>query len=181
MDASVTALVIAIVGVVGTLLSPIVSQRLSLRARREEFEIQRFHRQEEFDRERVVDLFTQKRSCYISFLSVSRRYRLELAIYLFTIKRGAVNDDANTRLENARLAFDASFAETQLTASFPVLEVAMKIRDGLSEGYRRIRRLEETPSRSNDSHDALDSFLLELWDAWPPLRIAMRADLGVKD
>lgn len=181
MAASVTALILAIVGVLGTLSASIVAQRLSARARREELELQRLHRSEDYDRERQESVLTQKRDCYISVTSSSRRYRVELMNYLFAVKNETANDKSNQRLEDARIAFSISFAEAELTASLPVLEAARSLRNGLSEGYQAIRRLEEESSNSRDSYDEVEKFLLRLWDQWHPLHTAMRADLGVRD
>jgi hypothetical protein len=181
MDAGVTALIIAIVGVVGTLSASIASQIMSVRAKREEFLLQRSHRQEDYDRERAEAVLAQKRSCYISIMSSSRRYRVELMNYLFTIKRDSGANETSMRLEDARLAFSVSFAEAQLTGSLPVLEAVNSLRNGLREGYRTIKELEADSSKSDDSFNEVQNFLLRLWESWPPMHEAMRADLGVKD
>jgi len=74
-----------------------------------------------------------------------------------------------------------SFAETQLTATLPVLEAARSLRDGLSEGYQAVKRLEVDPAKTDDSYDKVEKLLLKLWGRWPPLHTAMRVDLGVGD
>jgi hypothetical protein len=181
MDATTTALIIAIVGVAGTLLAPIVSQRLSAHAKREEFELQRLQRQEEYDRERGERTLIHKRDSYISITSSSRRYRVELMNYLFAIKRGLVSNELNVRLEDARVAFSVSFAETQLIGALPVLVAVTPIRDGLSDAYRAIRKLETETSRKDKDFDEIEVFLLDLWGKWPPLHTAMRTDLGTED
>src|SRR5271170_5272293 len=181
MDATTTALIIAIVGVAGTLSASVTSQILSARVRREEISLQRSHRQEDYDRERLETVLTQKRDCYISITSSSRRYRVELMNYLFAIKGGSTDSETNARLEDARIAFSVSFAEAQLTGSLPVLETITSLRNGLRDGYRAIRELESEPSRSDGSFTEVQKFLLELWDSWPPLHDAMRTDLGVID
>jgi hypothetical protein len=181
MDATTTALIIAIVGVAGTLSASVISQILSARVTREELALQRSHRQEDYDRERLEAVLTQKRDCYISITSSSRRYRVELMNYLFAIKRGPTDSETNGRLEDARIAFSVSFAEAQLTGSLPVLEAITSLRNGLRDGYRAIRELESEPSRPDGSFTEVQKFLLELWDTWPPLHAAMRTDLGVVD
>jgi hypothetical protein len=181
MDASTTALIIAIVGVAGTLSASVVSQILSARVRREELALQRSHHQDDYARERLEAVVTQKRDCYISITSSSRRYRVELMNCLFAIKKGPVDSETNARLEDARIAFSVSFAEAQLTGSLPVLEAITSLRNGLREGYRAIRELESEPSRSDSSFAEVQKFLLDLWDSWPPLHAAMRRDLGVID
>lgn len=181
MNAAVTALIVAIVGVTGTLLAPIVSQRLSARARREEFELQRVQRQDEYKREQQEKTLSAKRACYITVISAGRRYRLELMRYLYAVNERTVGDDARERLEEARFAFNTSLAETELTAAGPVLEALDPIRKGLSESYAAIMNLEQGAQQFNGSFEEIRAVLLKLWDAWPPAHAAMRDDLGVKD
>lgn len=181
MTASLTALIIAVVGVTGTLVSPIVSQRLSALARREEFELQRLQRTEEHAREREKDALDNKRKCYITFTSAARLYRVELMNYLFAVKGERATDEADVRLMEARSAFSANFAEVQLTGAVPVLEAAMKLRDGLSQGYQAIRRLEQHTLKPEESFDKIEDSLQSLWAEFPALHKAMRADLGIRD
>jgi hypothetical protein len=184
MSTSVSALIIAIVGVVGTLTASMVSQILSARTRREELELQHLHRHDEYDREQQQNTLTNKRNCYIALLSESRRYRLELMKYLYAINERTVDKDATERLEEARLAFNISISETQLTGALTVLDSLDPIRDALSQYYTAIRNLEREELEStalNSSFEEIKTNLLKLWDEWPRLRAMMRNDLGVKD
>jgi hypothetical protein len=181
MNATITALLIAIVGVIGTLLAPIVSQRLSARARREDFEMQRSQRQDEHYHEQQEKILANKRTCYITMISAARRYRLELMSYLYAVNRGTVDDGARDRLEEARLAFNTALAETQLTATTPVLEALEPISKGMRESYTATKNLEQGASGLDSSFEEIRTFLLKLWDVWPRLHEAMRDDLGVKD
>lgn len=182
MNAGITALIIAIVGVIGTLVAPIVSQRLSAHARREEFDIQRSHRQDEYVREQQEKVLANKRSCYVTMISAARRYRLELMSYLHAVNQGSVDNNARDRLEEARLVFNTSLAETQLTGTASVIEALEPIRKGMSVSYADIKNIEEQHApESNSSFNEIRVFLLKLWDEWPQLYTAMREDLGVKD
>jgi hypothetical protein len=51
VSSNISALVVAIVGVFGTPFAPIVSQRLTAQARREEFERDRDHQSDIYSRE----------------------------------------------------------------------------------------------------------------------------------
>jgi len=182
MNAGITALIISIVGVVGTLLASIVTQRLSAVARREELKQQRLLRQDEYEREQREKVLANKRICYVAMISTTRRYRLELMSYLYAVKQGAVNDEAGTRLQDARLAFAMSLAETQLTGTIPVLEALEPIRKGMAQGYAETRELEQRSlPESASSFEEIRTFLLKLWDEWPTAYAAMRSDLRVED
>lgn len=182
MSASLTALIIAAVGVIGTLVSPIVSQRLSAMARREEFELQRSQRKEEHDRDREKDALDNKRRCYISCTSAARLYRVELMNYLFAVKRDRANDEADVKLMEARSAFSASFSEVQLTGVAAVRDAVMSLRDGLSQAYQAIRRLEDDMPKRDESFKEIDDSLISLWKfEFAAMHEAMRADLGISD
>lgn len=181
MNATITALIIAIVGVTGTLLAPIVSQRLSAHARREEFELQRSQRQDEYNREQQEKVLTAKRNCYISIISAARRYRFELLRYLYAATHGTVNDATRDSLEEARLVFITNLAETELTAAVPVIKALEPFRKGMSESYVATKELEQGAQELNKSFEEIRTFVVKLGDAMSPVHAAMRDDLGVKD
>jgi len=68
MNSNISALIIAIVGVVGTLSASIISQRLSARARRDELEIQRLQRRDEYDREQARGQLETQRQTTVEFI-----------------------------------------------------------------------------------------------------------------
>jgi len=182
MTASSTALVIAIVGVCGTLFAPIVSQTLSKRARREEFELQRKQRVEEYDRDHRKESLADKRNCYLSAMLTARRYRQELMNHLHVVNKNRTSDVSSEQLEDARHAYNSSFAELQLTGTKPVIDAMEPVRVRLARSYEGIKNLEEGQPRPGQSFDELKEALLMIWDdEWPSVITAMRADLGIKD
>jgi hypothetical protein len=181
MDGTSTALTIAIVGVFGTLLAPVVSQRLSARARREEFDQQRLHKHDEYSREKQEANYASKRACYITLSITARRYRVELMNYLHAVDKGAVDDNANQKLQETRTGFWSSVSETELTGSQIVLEPLGRFRVGVTRAYAAIKNLEEGHPEPNGSFEELRAFLFKIWDEWPEVLTAMRADLDVKD
>jgi hypothetical protein len=182
MTASITALVIAIVGVCGTLFAPIVSQTLSRRARREEFELQRKQRAEEYGRDHQKESLADKRKCYLSAMLTGRRYRQELMNYLYVVNRDRTSGLSSEQLEDARHAYNASFAELQLTGTRPVIEAMEPIRLRLARIYEGIKNIEEGRPEPRQSFDELKKSLLMIWDdEWPAVIVAMRADLGIND
>ena len=179
MDA--TGLAVAVVAVFGTLLSPVVTQRLSERARQKEFELQRAHRTEDHVYERQQAQYEQKRACYVAMTATSRRYRIELMNYLYaTVGRGA-DVAAPSALRMAREAYIASVAETHMTATAPVLAALESVTSNLSNAFRLIKRMEDGEPDPDWSFERIEAFLVELWNQWVVLRQVMRADLGVED
>jgi hypothetical protein len=181
MSANTVALIVAIVGVIGTLTASIIGQVLSARARRQELELQRLQRHDDYEREQQQNVLANKRNCYITMISAARRYRLELMSYLYAIDQGHIRANATRSLEDARLSFNVSISETQLTGTRSVLEALEPIRDGLAESYTATKNMEQEASESNESFEDIKTNLLTLWGEWPRLHAAMRNDLGVKD
>jgi hypothetical protein len=182
MTASTTALVIAIVGVCGTLFAPIVSQTLSKRARREEFELQRKQLEDEYERDHLKESMAAKRNCYLSAMLSGRRYRQELMNHLYVVNRDGTNGAASEQLEDARHAYNSSFAELQLTGTQPVVQAMEPVRVRLSRSYEGIKNIEESRPEPGQSFDEIKKSLLMIWDYdWPAVITAMRADLGIND
>jgi hypothetical protein len=181
-SATATAVGIAIVGVLGTLLAPIVSQRLATRARREEFDQQRIVQMEEYTRQQSEQVVATKRRCYLALFIACRHYRVELMNYLYAVKRKEVNEPTLSRLEEARLAFMASISETQLIASLTVMATIDPIRHANSRTFGAIKNLEEGHPEPDGSFEEIRAFIYTIWDTeWPRVVKAVRADLGVAD
>jgi type II secretory pathway pseudopilin PulG len=176
-----TALVIAIVGVLGTLLAPIVSQTLSARARREEFEQQRTTQLEKYARQQNEELMAAKRSCYLGLFTAFRHYRVELMSYLHAVNRKDVDESARARLQEARHAVMASVSETQLSGSLVVMETLRPLREANTKIYEAIKSLEEGQPEGL-SFEEIREFMLTVWgEEWPHIVDTVRADLGVSD
>ena len=181
MNGNISAIAIAAVGVLGTLAGTIVSQLLSTRARKTDFEMQREQRREEYVQERQKMDLANKRSCYIAMMASSRRYRIELMNYAFAVKEQVVDSDARHELENSRRAYLDSIAEVQIVGTLEVLDTVEPVNSGLAKSYRSLKRLEAGEPESDGSFEEIEHFLTKLWDKWRFMREAMRKDLGVED
>lgn len=177
----ISAILIATVGVFGTLAASIISQRLSSRARREEFEMQKSERLEGRQHEQLTGELAKKRSSYIAFMASARRYRTEITNYLYIVQQGTADRTFQANLEDARQAYINSFAEAQLSASPQVLVMLEPFNIGLGKAYRAAKRLEHGKPEPDDSIDKIESSVQELWSQWNDMREAMRQDLGVQN
>jgi hypothetical protein len=181
MNTGTGAILIAVVGVLGTLTASIVTQGLAARSRREDFELQRAEREESRRHEQdQLDLST-KRSSYVAFLASGRRFRHEITNYLYTAKRDALDNVARTELEEARRAYVLSYAEVQISASLSVLALTEQFNRGLANVYRIAKRLGDKEPEPGESIEKAEHLLQELWTSWDDMRGAMRNDLGIID
>lgn len=170
MSAGFGALVLALVGVLGTLSASIVTQVLSARNQARAFESQ-VRREQELGEQSI------KRSCYIAMFANSRRYRIELMNYLYAVQAKAVNDAVRADLEEARRAYSTSVAETELTAGAEVLAAVKKIDRVLSPSFAQIKMLEREDQQPGKSFEEILTTLGTFWDLWPIMQHAMRREL----
>lgn len=177
MNNSTGAIIIAIVGVLGTLGAAVTSQLLSARARREDLKIQ----QEDYIHHRQEAELANKRSSYIAIIASSRTYRAELKDYLYMVKHKTVDSTARSDLHEARRVWLANFSEVQIVATVKVLSKIEPVNAGLADAYRATKRLEAGEPGSDQSFEEIDRYLTGLWDHWGNMREAVRLDLGVAD
>jgi acyl-CoA reductase-like NAD-dependent aldehyde dehydrogenase len=173
------ALAAALVGVTGTLLAPILSQRLLARVQSEHFERQQQVAHAQWTREQELAELAQRRACYVTTNAAYRRFRIQLMDYLWLLHRGAVDAEARAELTAARDAHNAAFAEAQLVASAAVLTRLDDAATALHDAYVKIINLERGVPLTDGSFEDIDRDLREFWDRWNEMRRVMRADVGV--
>src|SRR2546423_15036823 len=102
MSGATVALVVAVVGVCGTLASAVFTQRLSQRAKLEELkyaERQRLGEQEAAEKQRKSE---QLRSCYVQLNANDRNYRDALLAYAHALRAGSPSKAEAAEIATAR-------------------------------------------------------------------------------
>lgn len=179
MDSTLLALAGTTIAVAGTLLAPVLSQRLLTRAQSEHSERQERAADAQWVREQQVIELGKRRDCYVTANAAYRRYRVELMNYLWLVHKAEVTPTGRTALEDARHAMHASFAEAQMVASDAVLDELDSMAQTLARIYNRVMRLEEGNAAADGSFEEIQGRLMRANDRWVGMRSAMRADLGV--
>ncbi|EST20669.1 hypothetical protein [Streptomyces roseochromogenus] len=163
--------VVAVVGVVGTLLSALLTQRAAERSRRRE--------QERAERARARALEAEQlRTCYVALNTASRQYLAALTDQLHALLRTEDPRAARQRLTEARDLHRDVYAEAQMRLPDPVLALAGEVTHALGTLYGRLRRLDDGVPRPGDSLEAAQGQIDALWERLRELRRGMRADLG---
>jgi hypothetical protein len=173
MSSDVTTLVVAVVGVTGTLAATVLAQHMARRARQQEIDAQREQRLEEREATAQRDL----RAAYVALNAAVRAFRRTM---LYHLREGT--DQTRAELEQARQAFDLRYAEGQLITAPAVMEAAQSVSARLNDAYDRIRKLDAGPP---DTASGLrDRAALEadleggIYQEIRDLRTALRAELG---
>jgi hypothetical protein len=184
MSSAVVSLVIAIVGVCGTLASAIFTQRLSQRARLEELG--------RTERLRIADLEAaekksktdQLRNCYVQLNANDRHYRDAMLAYAYAVKSGLPGEAEAAEMKAARRAQRRTRAEAQMMVSEEVLESEGRVNSELTVAYRHLQRIQRGEADDRDREPLLEE-VIELLDEVIRLlaraRVVMRLDLGVID
>ncbi|MFF3264885.1 hypothetical protein ACFYWO_37710 [Streptomyces sp. NPDC002932] len=173
MDIGVlTALLVAVVGVVGTLMSALLTQRAADRSRQRELA-----RAGE-----MRDRLAQAQglwSCYVALNTSGRHYLAALTDQLRALGREAELPSVRQRLTTARDQHREVYAEAQMRLSDRVLDHAGAVSHGLGAVYGMVRRLDDGLPRPGDSTEAAHEGIEALWVRLREMRREMRADLGV--
>lgn len=179
MGSALIGLAAAVVGVTGTLIASVLSQRLLGRVQSEQFERQQQVSEAQWRREQRVAELNRRRDGYMQVNASLRRYRTRLMNFLWTVHKGAVTPEAREVVEEARRDHHSVFAEAQLIASTAVLAELDEMTTALSEVYRRTMYLEEGNPDPDGSFDDIRADFVRLWERWERMRGVMRTDLGV--
>ncbi|WP_369204082.1 hypothetical protein [Streptomyces sp. PU-14G] len=171
MTAVVAAMITAVVGVLGTLFAPVLTQRISARQRAEErVETERLRR------------FEERRTAYTSMNRASRQFSTLLKDALHRLRDGVYTDHERTALEEARLEYRDRYAEAQMIVPERVLEASRAANRVLAEADGAVKRIDRgRPLEGEDPDTVRHTLTAEGDPALAAMRHLMREDLGVTD
>ncbi|MGW1953426.1 hypothetical protein ACWCPI_11785 [Streptomyces sp. NPDC001920] len=193
MDAGWTGLLIAVVGVAGTLGAAVLTQnradrtkRMELQAAAEQRREERGHAEEllraEQTRQQQRENLERRRTCYVTLNTASRQYVTAMTNYLYALQRSEDVATALESLEAGRLAYRDSYAESQMIVPEAVLRASSTAKRRLNAAYGKLRKYGAAPATYAEELAALEGELRkEVWPYLGALKKAMRADLGVDD
>ncbi|MBG0851833.1 hypothetical protein I2W78_08240 [Streptomyces spinoverrucosus] len=166
-----TAALVAVAGVVGTLLSALLTQRAADRGRRREQE----RAEQVWERRSEAQ---ELRSCYVALNTSARQYLAALTDQLHALGRDEDARSVRQRLTEARDHHRDVYAEAQMRMPEHVLGIAGDVSRDLGTVYGMVRRLDDGVPRPGDSPPAAQRRIDALWDRLREMRRQMRADLG---
>ncbi|KOX32444.1 MULTISPECIES: hypothetical protein [unclassified Streptomyces] len=193
MGASWSALLIAVVGVAGTLGAALLTQvradrtkRMELRAAADQRREERDHAEELLRAERALqgqrESLERRRACYITLNTAARQYLTEMTNHLHALARGEDVTASLEHLEAARVAYRESYAESQMIVPDVVSRPSGAAKTRLNAAYGKLRKYAADPAAHAAELETMEAELHQ--DVWPyvgAMKKAMRADLGVED
>lgn len=182
MSASFTALIIGIVGVVGTLASGLLAHRSALRTKRIELDhAERQVREERRESDRQAYL-AARRATYVTLNQSLRNYHSALWDLAPTLRTGGGSGEARQeqadRAGLARQALSEAYAEAQMLVSDDVLTVVGALTHRLHLIYKILMQ-HHTGEPADEDLDAVHERLLGTSEGLYEARQTMRKDLGI--
>lgn len=181
MDSGLIALGAAVVGVAGTLLATVLSQRMLARVQAAQFEREQRVDRTRWLREQEVAELARRREVYTAANAAYRRYRIALMSFLWVAHREQVDAQERAAVEEARNGHHSAFAEAQMIASAAVLVELDLMTRRMAGVYARTMRLAEGQPGPECSFEEIHAQLIDLTGHWEVMRDTMRTDLGVED
>ncbi|MBC9715243.1 hypothetical protein H9Y04_22070 [Streptomyces sp. TRM66268-LWL] len=170
MGAAIAAMVAAVVGVLGTLLSPVVSTWATKRQRDEESRLE--------DSRRFLE---ERRAAYTAMNRASRHFHTMLKDALHRLRDGVYSDEDRVEVEQARRDYRDRYAEAQMIVPEAVLSASREVNTVLAAVDAAAKRIDRGLARAGET---ADQALIDLKAAEPALtamRRIMREDLGITD
>ncbi|MFE7229942.1 hypothetical protein ACFVAF_04540 [Streptomyces sp. NPDC057596] len=179
MSSSTSALVIALLGITGTLTSALLTQRSANNSKIRELERADQQRREEraYQTERVT--IEGRRASYVALNIAARLYQTALTNYFVAVRAGVVTDEIRTDVDEMRRDHRARHAEAQMLVPDPVLIAAGAVNSHLGNLYGILRRLDLGDPESGETIEVAGEMRVVSWDLLTEMRTAMRRDLGI--
>ncbi|MCY0925549.1 hypothetical protein OTB20_04885 [Streptomyces sp. H27-H1] len=179
MDSGLIALGAAVVGVTGTLLATVVSQRMLARVQAAQFDREQRDAHTRWLRDQELTELSRRRDCYTAANAAYRRYRIALMNFLWAVHRAQATPADRAVVEEARGGHHAAFAEAQMIASADVLAELDRMTKIIAGAHARTMRLAEGIPEPDGSFEEIHAELLTITQRWVGMRGAMRSDLGL--
>lgn len=190
MGAGWTALLVAVVGVVGTLGASLLTQSRADRTKRIEMQAAAEQRREERDhagamlkaerdRHRAEESLALRRACYITLNTAARQYLTAQVDFMHALRNETGVEAALEQLEVRRTALRESYAEAQMIVPLQVMAVAGAASRRLNAGYGRLKQIAACTPHSQEDLDTFEAGVEQSWAILSEMRQQMRHNLAV--
>jgi hypothetical protein len=179
MGSSTSALIIALMGITGTLVSALLTQHSANNSKLRELERADQQRQEERTYQAEQTTIEGRRACYAELNIAARLYQTALTNYLVALRLGAPSDEIRANVEETRLAHRVRHAEAQMVLPDSVLETAGAVNGNLGKFYGILKSIDLGNADSNETLETAEARRVRSWDLLAEMRAGMRRDLGI--
>jgi hypothetical protein len=170
VSADVTAMITAIVGVLGTLSAPLLLQRMSVRQGEQQAAADERRRH-----------FEERRAAYTTMNRACREFNTMLKDALHRIRDSVYSDSDRAEVENIRRTYRDRYAEIQMIVPERVIDAVRTVNRILAEADAATKRLDRGIPRDNETPELVMAALKDVEPKLTELTYLMRTDLGVED
>lgn len=179
MSGSITEVVVAVVGIGGTLASGLLTQLSANRVRLREVEKAGEQRTQELDRAAREARIEARRVCYASLNAAALDYLTVMDNFSYALEAGRVTDEMRSELYQARRKHRSVHADAQMLLSDTVMAAADRVGKSLGQVYRVLKRLDNGNPEPGEAIATAREGISSLWDHLWVMRRDMRLDLGI--
>lgn len=181
MNSSISQIVIAVLGIGGTLAAAVITQRGADRARARELEHSRQLQQDEREYATRQAHLEARRACYATLSAGTRDLANVMTKVLHALESGETTQDLRSDLDRARREHRMRHAEAQMVLPDIAAEAASTANRHLGDLYGLLMRLDGGTTRQGEDLDAARESLNQLWEPLWSMRHIMRVDLGITE
>ena len=168
MTPAIAAMVTAIVGVLGTLCAPILSNSMTARHNRASSQEANTRRN-----------FEERRSAYTAINRASRDFDTVLKDALHRLRDGAYGNEERAEVEHVRRAYRDRYAEIQMIVPAHILNAPRDVNAVLAEIDAAVKRLDRGRPLDGETEGSVMDELQKAAPLLHALSEQMRTDLGV--
>ncbi|MFG3257215.1 hypothetical protein [Streptomyces sp. NPDC048172] len=181
MDSSTSQIVIAVLGIGGTLAAAVITQRGADRARARELAHARQLQQDEREYATRQARLEARRTCYASLSAGSRDLANVMTKALHALENGEMTEELRADLDRARREHRLCHAEAQMVLPDSVASAASTANRHLGDLHGLLIRLAAGTEQEGESLAVAWENMDALWDPLWHMRHVMRVDLGITD
>ncbi|OKI05406.1 hypothetical protein A6A06_09040 [Streptomyces sp. CB02923] len=181
MNSSISQIVIAVLGIGGTLAAAVITQRGAERARARELEHTRQLQRDEREYATRQARFEARRTCYAALSAGTRDLANVMQQVLHALESGGMTGELRSDLERARREHRLRHAEAQMVLPDAVATAASTANRHLGDLYGLLKRLDGGTAQRGEDLGVAREGMDKLWDPLWSMRHVMRVDLGITD
>lgn len=179
LNSSISQIVIAVLGIGGTLAAAVITQRGADRARARELEHTRQLQRDEREYATRQAWLEARRGCYATLSAGTRDLANVMTKVLHSLERGEVPEELRSDLDRARRDHRLRHAEAQLVLPDTITEAASVANRHPGDLYGLLMRLDGGTAQRGESVRAARESMDQLWEPLGRMRHLMRVDLGI--
>ncbi|WP_246234611.1 hypothetical protein [Streptomyces boluensis] len=165
---------VAMMGVAGTLGGALLTQRGAERAKRRELEMTQTIQEARENRE-------LRRRCYSELHRDARQFATALSRHLYVLRDGPPGEEDIRVLEDSKATYRDRWSEALMIAPDSVISPARELNGRLTRVHGQVKRLEQGNARPGETLRSAAESQHGLWSPIGAMREAMRRDLGVSE